>query len=70
MKFESTCALSRLENGKQANSTLDTIDRYLDALDKQLVWVFEDCGTEEAPKPKAKKAARQRIPRRRSLGTR
>ncbi len=35
-------AISRLENGKQANPTIDTILRYADALGKQLVWTFQD----------------------------
>jgi predicted transcriptional regulator len=35
-------ALSRLENGVQANPTLETLVRYATALGKRLVWKFED----------------------------
>lgn len=35
-------ALSRLENGRQANPTIDTLSRYAAALDMELVWAVRD----------------------------
>ena len=41
-------ALSRLENNENANPTLGTLDRYAEALDKQILVVLSDA------KPKAR----------------
>jgi DNA-binding Xre family transcriptional regulator len=40
-------ALSRLETGKQANTTFETVGRILRALGKELVWTLRDL----APRP-------------------
>lgn len=35
-------AISRLENGRNANPTVETLDRYAAAVGKRLAWVVED----------------------------
>ena len=38
-------ALSRLETGKQGNTTFETVGRILRAMGKELVWSFRDLST-------------------------
>ncbi len=51
-------AISRLENGKQANPTIDTILRYADALGKELIWTFRDTPSTRAKPRGSRKATR------------
>ena len=51
-------AISRLENGKQANPTIDTILRYADALGKELVWTFRSTPSPGAKPRGSRKATR------------
>lgn len=51
-------AISRLENGRQLNPTLETVLRYAEALGKKVVWGFEDVKTEKAVRERVKKRKR------------
>jgi DNA-binding XRE family transcriptional regulator len=42
-------SLSRLENGSQANPTLDTLCRYATALGKRILFTLEDVPADELP---------------------
>lgn len=45
-------AISRLENGRQPNPTIDTISRYAMAIGKQLIWGFADLPSKKQPQRK------------------
>ena len=51
--------LSRLENGRQPNPTVDTLWRYARAVGRQLVLTHADAGVEEPGNGKAGRSARR-----------
>ena len=53
-------AVSRLESGKQANPTINTVIRYVEAVGSRVVWAIVDRG-DETPNPRGEKRERRRI---------
>ena len=53
-------ALSRLESGKQANPTVNTVTRYVEAIGLRVAWGLAE--RDDTPTPRGLERARRRIP--------
>lgn len=52
-------ALSRLESGKQANPTVNTVMRYVEAIGLKVAWGLAE--RDDSPTPRGEERARRRI---------
>ncbi len=52
-------AVSRLESGKQANPTVNTVMRYVEAIGLRVTWGLAD--RDDAPVPRGERRARRRV---------
>jgi transcriptional regulator with XRE-family HTH domain len=59
-------ALSRLESGKQANPTVNTVMRYVEAIGLRVAWGLAE--RDDSPTPRGEERARRRIRRPREAG--
>jgi transcriptional regulator with XRE-family HTH domain len=59
-------ALSRLESGKQANPTVNTVMRYVEAIGLRVAWGLAE--RDDSPTPRGEERARRRIRRSREAG--
>lgn len=59
-------ALSRLESGKQANPTVNTVMRYVEAIGLRVAWGLAE--RDDSPTPRGEERARRRIRQAREAG--
>jgi transcriptional regulator with XRE-family HTH domain len=52
-------AVSRLESGKQANPTVNTVMRYVEAIGLRVAWALAE--RDDAPVPRGEERARRRV---------